>query len=190
MRCFIAIDLPAALRSALQQWQSTCRPHAPKARWVRPEGIHLTLQFLGEVPADRVRNVEESLRSLAAFESFTVQVEGFGFFPDARRPRVFWVGMNVPEALAALQQRVEAATASLGFPAQDRAFMPHLTVARFREPQPQPALQQFLSRQPAPSFGSIGVSEFYLFESKLAPQGAQYRRLAQFPRKDATPGHG
>lgn len=190
MRCFIAIDLPAALRSALQQWQSACKPHAPDARWVRPEGIHLTLKFLGEVPADRVRRVEESLQTLPAFEKFSVRVEGLGFFPDARRPRVFWAGLKVPEGLAALQQHVEAAMTTLGFPPEDRAFTPHLTLARFKEPRPQPALQQFLSGQPSPDFGSVEVSDFFLIESKLTPQGAQYRRVAEFPRRNVSPDHG
>jgi len=181
MRAFIAIDLPDNIRAALRRTQASFRSAAPAARWTRPEGIHLTLKFLGEVSDRKVREVCESLKKLGRFEAFAIGLKGFGFFPDARRPRVFWVGVEELASLSRLADQVEEAMRSIGFVREERAFRPHLTLARFRVPQPQPALQELLTRQGEVELGSFDVSEFYLFESKLSPQGAQYRKVERFP---------
>ena len=136
MRCFIAIDLPedikaeigrqqAALRAALAQASARDR----KINWTRPGGIHLTLKFLGET--DRVNQVIEALQGIGPLEKFSVEVKGFGFFPDARRPRVLWTGIEAPPVLAELARRAETALEKLGFAPEQRAFTPHLTLARF-----------------------------------------------------------
>jgi len=181
MRAFIAIDLPENIRTALRQEQAAFRSASPDARWTQPEGIHLTLKFLGEISDRKVSDVSESLKSLGRFESFTVGLKGFGFFPHARRPRVFWVGVEAHAGLGRLAEQVEEAMHRIGFAREERAFHPHLTLARFRVPQPQPALQELLTRQGEVELGSFDVSEFYLFESKLSPQGAQYRKVERFP---------
>ncbi len=181
MRAFIAIDLPEPIHAALSQHQAAFRAACPDARWTRPEGIHLTLKFLGEISDAQVKQVSEALAALGSFPAFSVQVKGFGFFPDARRPRVFWVGLEAPSALAELADRVEVAMERIGFPREQRSFTPHLTLARFKVPRPQPALQGLLPRE-APDLGRFEVSEFFLFESKLSPHGAEYRRVMRFPR--------
>ncbi len=180
MRAFIAIDLPDAIHAALAQHQAAFRTACPDARWTRPEGIHLTLKFLGEISDAQVKQVTEALAGLGSFAEFSVQVRDFGFFPDARRPRVFWAGLEAPPALAELADRVETAMQRFGFPREQRAFTPHLTLARFKVPRPQPALQGLLSRE-APVLGSFEVTEFFLFESRLSPQGAEYRKVMRFP---------
>jgi len=181
MRAFIAIDLPDSIRAALRHKQASFRSACPDARWIQPEGIHLTLKFLGEISDRKVTEVCESLRNLGRFESFAVGLKGFGFFPDARRPRVFWVGVDAPPNLKQLAEQVEEAMARIGFAREERAFRPHLTLARFRVPQAQPALQTLLSRQGEQELGDFQVSEFFLFESKLSPQGAEYRKVERFP---------
>jgi 2'-5' RNA ligase len=182
MRVFIAIDLPESIQAALGRQQATFRAACPDARWTRPEGIHLTLKFLGEIPDDKVRQVTEVLTSLAPFEPFSIEVKGFGFFPDARRPRVFWVGLEAPPALGELARRAEECMERLGFAREDRPFTPHLTLARFKVPRPQLALQALLERHRELTMGCYEVSEFFLYESRLSPHGAEYRKVARFPR--------
>jgi len=181
MRAFIAIDLPDNIRAALRHAQTSFRSAAPAARWTQPEGIHLTLKFLGEVSDRKVAEVCESLKKLGRFEVFVIGLKGFGFFPDARRPRVFWIGVEEQPSLSRLADQVEEAMAGIGFAREERAFRPHLTLARFRVPQPQPALQALIAQQGEQALGNFKVSEFFLFESKLSPQGAEYRRVERFP---------
>jgi 2'-5' RNA ligase len=181
MRAFVAIELPESLRRALAREQSRFRAVCPDARWTRPEGIHLTLKFLGEISEAQVDEVKKALQRIGQFEKFTVRAQGFGFFPDARRPRVFWAGLDAPPDLGRLAAQVERAMAPLGFPAENRAFRPHLTLARFRIPRPQPRLQALVAEQDDTILGSVEVSDFFLWESKLSPQGAEYRKVARFP---------
>ena len=181
MRAFVAIDLPENIRAELRQKQAFFRPACPEANWTRPEGIHLTLKFLGEISAAKVKEVSACLRNLGPLEKFVVAVKGFGFFPDARRPRVFWVGVEAAPALHYLAERVEEAMQSIGFGRESRAFHPHLTLARFREQGAQPALQALLSQQAEDELGSFEASEFFLFESKLSPPPAEYRKVDRFP---------
>ncbi len=181
MRAFVAIDLPAEIHAELERQQLAFRLACHDARWTRPEGIHLTLKFLGEISEAQVKSVTETLAALGEFQKFPVEVRGFGFFPNARRPRVFWAGVEAPEALAALAGRVEQAMEGLGFPREQRAFNPHLTLARFKIPRPQPELAALVEKMSAFSLGRFEVSGFFLFESKLSPQGAEYRKIAAFP---------
>ncbi len=188
MRAFIAIALPEAIQTALAQQQSAFRAACPsqprreeEIRWTRPEGIHLTLKYLGEISAEQVKRVTEALGAVERFEKFSVEVKGFGFFPDARRPRVFWAGLVAPPALVHLAKRVEDSMEALGFTREERLYSPHLTVARFRIPRPQPELQRLVEREDERTLGEFEVSEFLLFESKLSPHGAEYIKVARFP---------
>jgi 2'-5' RNA ligase len=181
MRAFIAIDLPESVRAALRHKQASFRSVAPDARWAQPEGIHLTLKFLGEVSDRKVREVCENLKNLGRFGGFAIGLKGFGFFPDARRPRVFWAGVEAPAGLYRLAEQVEEAMGKIGFAREERAFRPHLTLARFRVPQPQPSLQALLTEQGEQDLGNFEVTEFFLFESKLSPRGAEYRKVETFP---------
>ena len=182
MRAFIAIDLPETLRTALATAQQSFRDACHEARWTRPEGIHLTLKFLGEISDAQTKQVVEALAQIGQIEPFPVEVKGFGFFPQARRPRVFWAGVEAPAALAELAARVEGAMEKIGFAREDRPFPPHLTLARFQVPRPQTALESAVTAREAQSLGKFEASEFSLFESKLSPQGAQYRKVMRFPR--------
>jgi len=185
MRAFIAIDLPEGIHAELRRRQAEFRAVCPDARWTHPEGIHLTLKFLGEISDAQVAQVTDALTALERFEKFSIEVKGFGCFPDARRPRVFWAGLESPPALARLAGFVEERMEKLGFPREDRPFKPHLTLARFKDPRPQPALQRALEQISAagpPELGRFEVSEFFLFESKLSPHGAEYRKVMRFPR--------
>lgn len=184
MRVFIAIDLPEGVRGALDRVQAGLRTacaHSEYIRWTRAEGIHLTLKFLGEISADQVHAVTAALRRIGPFETFPAEVKGFGFFPDARHPRVLWAGIDAPSALRELAERVDAALVKLDFPPEQRAFRPHLTLARFRAQRPEPALEAALEKVSSTSLGSFEVTEYFLFQSRLRPSGAEYNKLACFP---------
>src|SRR5436190_17174404 len=169
MRCFIAIDLSEDIKAEIGRQQAALRAALARAssrdqkiNWTRPGGIHLTLKFLGET--DRDSQVIEALQGIGPFEKFSVEVKGFGFFPDARRPRVLWTGIEAPPALAELAGRVETAMEKLGFAAEQRGFTPHLTLARFNSPRSQPAIEGFVKQHGELSLGRFEVSEFFLFE--------------------------
>jgi RNA 2',3'-cyclic 3'-phosphodiesterase len=181
MRTFVAIELPEEIRGVLAGEQARFRSAAADARWTRPEGIHLTLKFLGEVPDNQVARVERALREIGHLEPFRVRIKGFGFFPEAVRPHVFWAGVDAPPQLAQLAARVEATLAPLGFAPEKRAFSPHLTLVRFKVPRRQPKLQELVAAGGDGVLGDFEVSEFFLWESKLTPHGAQYRKVAHFP---------
>jgi 2'-5' RNA ligase len=182
MRAFIAIDLPATVHAALAAAQQDFGDACRDARWTRPESIHLTLKFLDEISDAQTKQVVEALARIGPFEPFSVEVRGFGFFPQALRPRVFWAGVEAPPALAELAARVESHMEKIGFAREDRAFSPHLTLARFQVPRAQPALEAAIAGRAATSLGRFEASEFFLFESRLSPQGAQYRKVMRFPR--------
>ena len=188
MRAFIAVDLPQPIQTALSEQQHALRTAAAltpgrneEMKWTRPEGIHLTLKFLGEISPKQVTQVTQALARLGSFEPFALLVKGFGFFPDPRRPRVLWVGVEAPPALEQLAHRVDTAMNELGFAAEGRTFTPHLTLARFDVPRPRPELVAVLEPETGLILGRFEVSEFFLFESRLSPRGAQYQKVARFP---------
>jgi len=189
MRSFLAIDLPQPIKTAISDEQHAVRTAArvtsgrmEDMKWTRPEGIHLTLKFLGEISTQQVAQVTQALAGLGSLEPFVLQVKGFGFFPDALRPRVLWVGVEAPPALGQLAHRVETAMNRLGFAAEGRTFAPHLTLARFKVSRPRPELVALLEPKRGLILGRFEVSEFFLFESRLSPSGAQYQKVACFPR--------
>lgn len=194
MRTFIAIDLPQNVKQAIGSLQSRLRSSLPRdpnqsagVRWTRPEGIHLTLKFLGDITEQQAKLVTESLRSLSPFESFRIEVKGFGFFPNGRRPRVLWVGVEAPPSLAGLAAEVEAAMDGLGFAKEDRAFTPHLTLARFGAPRPRPAIEAALQEMQGATLGGFEVSGYFLFESRpSAGAPSVYRKLAGFGQVDPS----
>ena len=132
MRLFVALDIPAAIRERLTQFMGTLHQHAPGARWVKPESLHVTLKFLGEVPENHLTAIEAALRKIEGIP-FPVAFKGTGFFPTPKSARVFWVGVDAPQELPSLAGRIDAALRPLGFEPEQREFSPHLTLARRSE---------------------------------------------------------
>lgn len=131
MRLFIALNLPEEVQQALWAAVAPLRDLGLPVKWVRPEGIHLTLKFLGEVPEAREGEFVAALgRAAVGARALPLALGGFGVFPDFRRPRVLWVGVAPDPALELLQDRVEREFAPLGFPTEAQTFRPHLTLGR------------------------------------------------------------
>ncbi len=179
MRLFIATDLPATLIQTISDMQKHLRSVTESARWVRPESMHLTLKFLGEVAEEKLGAIDERLGRIRT-QPFKVRVSGVGFFPNDRAPRVFWAGIESP-ALQELAQKVEEQTVELGFRAEKRPFRPHLTLARSRRDR---RIDTALVGESAPflerEFGTFTTDRFYMYQSRLRPTGAEYEQLFEY----------
>ncbi len=186
LRAFIAVELGAEAASAVRTLQRELTDAMPRGavRWAKPDQLHLTLQFLGNVAADRVEALKDSLAAaLAGNPAFTLRLDPIGAFPSLRAPRVIWVGLagDVP-ALAALQGRVADAIRDFGDHTETRDFHPHLTLGRVNRGDPWKArvLETVIASQPPPPPAAWRVDEVRLFRSELQPSGAVYSVLARF----------
>jgi 2'-5' RNA ligase len=178
-RLFVAVALPEALTEELDRLQKDLKPFARDAKWVKASGIHLTLKFLGYVEQEKIPSISDTLRSIAKnFSAAAVRSKGCGFFPNARRPNVLWVG--VESNLQPLQQAIEEEMSKFGFEKEKRAFSPHLTLARFKDPKGLLPLAKEAEKYSDKIFGEFTAKDFTLFESILRPQGAEYQHLEDF----------
>ena len=177
VRTFIAIAPDAALRQACADVAAAIR--GLPMRWVRPESVHLTLKFLGDVPVDAIPTIHQTLQQVAeGSTAFSVAVRGLGCFPNAARPRVLWMGLDDPRReLVQLQSNIESTLAGLDVSADKRLFRPHLTLARTRESWVGEELDVLLSEYRNRLFGYLAVSHLHLMRSDLHKNGAVHTRL-------------
>src|ERR1700674_2362421 len=186
MRIFVALDIDEAIRDRISRFMEGVRGFAPDARWVRPESLHVTLKFIGEKPAETVDEIKGALSAIHA-ETMEITFRGYGFFPGAKAPRVFWVGVESGPQLSALATAVDTATAALGIPKEEHSFSPHLTLARGggrsgvagrrKGDGPNQAfqrLQEKLTVMSTPEFGTMTAREFSLYQSQPMRGGSRY----------------
>ena len=192
VRTFMAVELAPEIRSALAALQARLAhgPGGAAGRWIKPEGIHLTLKFLGDVDTRRLPDLYGATdRACASQAPFEVQVAGLGCFPNVRRPRVVWVGIvDQSGLLAALQRDIERACAALGYAPEERAFTPHLTLARVRQEATLGDVQALGGMVETAQVGALGVQRVecaHIFKSELRPEGAMLHRATHQP-----PGSG
>lgn len=190
IRAFVAIEMPeearAHLAGVVRRLQDA---NLNGLRASRPEGIHLTLKFLGDIPRQQLGPIESALRAaLEEHVPFRLTLGEPGVFPNANRPRVLWVGVNGDVgALEALAGAVEEALEPLGFPRDKRGFNAHLTVARIRDGTPVGDRQiaaEVLHAKAEDSTTEIDVNAVSLMRSTLRPAGAIYDRLVSLPLKE------
>src|SRR5262249_39584417 len=183
MRIFIALDIPSEIRARIVEFMERARPYASDARWARPEGLHVTLKFVGEVKEDKLERIKSALAAVKA-APLAVTFAGAGFFPTPNSPRVFWAGVAGGEALAQLAALIDKATHSAGVAQEERAYSPHLTLARASTaPSGQHQLRplaSLLKTAPAPHFGTMTAQEFWLYQSQLQRGGSKYTKLQKF----------
>jgi 2'-5' RNA ligase len=181
VRLFVALDIPEEVRTALGALVEKLRPACRNARWVRMDGAHLTLKFIGEIPAEKAEDIKTALAAVPFASPIKISFRGLGFFPSERRPRVFWAGMEASDELGALVAAVETALEPLGIAREQRAFSPHLTLARFDSPSDHRHLHAAIAAADGPlEFGGTIAKEFHLYQSVLKQGGAEYTRLATF----------
>ena len=199
MRLFIALDIDDEIRERIARFAEGVSGFAPDARWARPDSLHVTLKFIGEQPEPIREEINGALGSIAT-SGVALQFHGYGFFPTAKAPRVFWIGIEAGPELATLAAAVDQQTARLGVPKEDRAFSPHLTLARggvrgtyssgsphrHKENRPNRSfqrLQEKLAALPTPEFGTMTAHEFFLYQSELGRGGSRYTKLSRFALK-------
>ncbi|MBE0430769.1 MAG: RNA 2',3'-cyclic phosphodiesterase [Dehalococcoidia bacterium] len=184
VRAFVAIELPGEAREGLARLRRELeRDEHRFVKWVDPAGIHLTLKFLGNIPARQVTEItaaiQEAIQGIAPFE---IEVSGLGAFPGLGQPRVLWVGVGGEvDTLSRLQRNIDSALAPLGLPKEERPFVPHLTLARVRQGASPPQRRSFGQLVASATFSdrySITVRMMSLMRSRLTPAGAVYTRLA------------
>ena len=187
LRLFVAVELPQHVRDALGMSMERLRSNLRGPyRWVRPEGVHLTLRFLGNVEAERVAELTSALgAAVGPLPAFALRLDGMGVFPNARAPSVVWAGLSGESAaLVRLALAVGTATAGVGEPAESRPYAPHLTLGRVRGrlgPQDAEALAASLSGVTYEGAAPFRVDGVSLMRSEIGPGGARYTRLAYAP---------
>lgn len=186
LRLFIALELGEEEKKALERIQSRLKHKLPYVRWVRAAAIHLTLRFLGDTDEREIQRIEAAISAAAAGErAFNIILRGVGAFPDGRRPRVIWIGVDEPTGglmriAVALNQKLAAA----GFPAEDRPFSPHITIGRVREHGGRGDCAALLSGLRDEKAGLTHVREICLLRSELTPSGPVHTVMCRVPLED------
>lgn len=192
MRLFVALDIEDDIRGRITHFLDDVRELAPEARWVRPESMHVTLKFIGEkseAVAERITLVLQNIDASAIEMNF----RGYGFFPEVRAPRVFWVGIEGDLTLTSLAGAIDEGLSSVNIPKEEHAFSPHITLARAGRGSGSPGwrkgdgpnrsfqrLQEKLAAESAPDFGRMTAREFFLYQSRPSAGGSKYTKLARF----------
>jgi len=181
IRAFLALEVPAAVKTQLASAQEVLRRELPRARWTRPDGWHLTLRFLGEVAAPALDELTTALASrLRGIGAVSVRLGGTGFFPSPARPRVAWVG-GAADGAESVVAEVERAAEAAGFPRERRPWSIHLTQARLKARWPSAAVDRFLEWGEALELDAFDCQEVVLYKSDLQPGGAVYTALERLP---------
>lgn len=180
IRTFIAVDLPETAKRDLEKLQHFLMKDIRGIRWVKPEGIHLTLKFFGDVEIGRIPEIEQAIGEVVRdYRPFMLTPKGCGAFPTLKNIRVIWAGLDGDvDVLCELQRKLEEQLELIGFPREDRSFKPHLTLGRAksisRGDNPGKALLKALEFQSTPFW----VDEIVIFKSNLTPSGAIYKKIS------------
>jgi 2'-5' RNA ligase len=180
MRLFMALAIPAEVRESLASLIRALRIVDAKPKWIHPDNLHITLKFIGEAPPEKLSAIGDALAGVRTAEQVKLEFRDVGFFPNERRPSVVWAGIQSSSNLAALAGTINEVLASLGIPREEKTFVPHLTMARFKETRLSPALRTEIEKWKNHSFGRLSAREFHLIESKLKTTGAEYTTLRSF----------
>lgn len=180
MRLFVAFDVPKETRDKLRSIMDDFAKVYRGARWVRPEGIHITLKFIGHVNDSMLTDIQNALSCVRHDKRVDVAFRNFGFFPNEKHPRVFFAGIEAGKDLAALAAEIEDRLAPLGIAKETRAFQPHLTLVRFKTSAGLPELRKMIAALPTQDFGGGPASEFHLYQSVLKSGGAVYTKLSTY----------
>jgi RNA 2',3'-cyclic 3'-phosphodiesterase len=190
VRLFVALDLPDDVRRAIGESVERLKPVCRDARWMRTENMHVTVKFIGHVPdgdAQGVDGIRAALAGIHSDQTVEMRFRGTGFFPNERRPRVFWCGIEASPNLAQLAGEMDRALEPQGVPIEKRPYVPHLTLARLdaadesvHSAAEMKRLVQEAEKLKNFDFGAARETEFHLFESILKRSGAEYKKLESY----------
>ena len=187
IRTFIALDFPLSILESIEQQTKRLRQTLgdDAIRWVPSHNMHLTLKFLGNAPISHLDFLKQMLAQVAdSTHPFDLQIGGIGSFPNSNRPRVLWVGLHAPAALATLQKAIEESSQRLGYEKEERPFSPHLTLGRVRQGLDGKVLQKIGNALSTIQLGKIGtarVDSVHLYKSDLNSEGSVYTKLFSTP---------
>ncbi len=178
MRTFIAIELPQELTSQIDQLQTVLRKTSADVSWVKPQNVHITLKFLGEVREEKIEEVYQATeQSVKELRKFQVNLQGLGGFPNMKRPRVIWIGVEKgKEVLAQVYPKVEEEFFRIGFAKENRDFTPHLTIGRVKSPKNLERLAVEINQTKFQT-EEFEIKDVVVMKSTLLPTGAVYTPL-------------
>lgn len=191
MRLFVGLDIPQDIRERMRAYVEGLKARGAQAKWTNPDGWHITLKFIGNTNRDA--EIRKALQRVES-PSFEVTFRGVGFFTP-RQPRIFYAGIEAPEALPQLAAKIDGALVACGVAAEEKKYAPHLTLARTGSGRPQgaksdrhaPTMQRLKrlveTEDVQPEFGTMTANEFILYLSELSSKGARYTALEKYPLK-------
>jgi 2'-5' RNA ligase len=180
MRLFTGIEIPDDIKNRLEVLMEHLRPNA-NLKWSPVYNLHITTKFIGEWPSERLDELKGLLRGIKTTGPIDIEIRGLGWFPNPHNPRVFWAGIKAAKELEQLAGATESALETLGIASEDRAFSPHLTLARIRQPAPLAPLRQAVAKLESTDFGKFTATEFHLYRSEPGASGSVYTNLQDFP---------
>ncbi len=178
IRTFICFEIPSGIRNEIRELQAQLKPLGLGVRWVNPDGIHLTLKFLGDVKEDSLTDIDDAVRrAVTSCHPAEITVKGAGAFPNFRNPRVYWIGVNEPTGeMVRCQQAIETELEELGYEKEKRRFSPHLTIGRIKETDGIDSVSNELQTI-VKEFGTFTADKVIVMKSELKPSGAVYTPL-------------
>jgi 2'-5' RNA ligase len=185
VRLFVALEVPSAVRENLATLVQDLRAidssvSINNVRWVRAENLHVTLKFIGHMEDTKLDVLQSALSEVHSKQRVELLFRGLGFFPNEKRARVFWTGIEGSPNLSQLAGDIDARLEKLKIPRETKAFTPHLTLARLDPPGVSETLRGAIRENSRREFGALRANEFHLIESKTRPSGAEYTRLSSF----------
>jgi RNA 2',3'-cyclic 3'-phosphodiesterase len=186
VRLFVALDVPEDVREAFGELIARLKPICREARWMKPEAMHVTLKFIGHLEAATLGLIQEALGTVRLQRPVEMRFRGARFLPSERFPCILASEVEASPNIGELAAEIDRALIPLGVPAEGRAFVPHLTLARLKSGKDTEALVKAASEMAARDFGTARAMEFHLFESFLRPSGAEHRRVESYPLMKAA----
>jgi 2'-5' RNA ligase len=185
MRLFTAIDLPPSMLLKLERLQSALRPEA-FIKWSPLDNLHITTKFIGEWPEERLEQLTGALDNIAQQKPFDVELKQLGWFPNERSPRILWIGTGKEQQLQALADATDDCLLPLGIAKEERAFTPHLTLARMKNPVPLDKLRKKVHDMQSTELGTFPVTRFVLYRSDPGSNFSIYRKLRVYYFESAS----
>jgi 2'-5' RNA ligase len=180
LRLFTGIATPRAVEARIDELVRQLKPLAA-IRWSPTSNFHITTKFIGAWPEDRLQEIKDALAGVPRTGAFKIAIRGLGFFPDAQRPRSFWIGVDGGAELKSLASRIDQTCSQLGVVAEKKPYTPHLTLARTEPKAKLEALHMALEKMGSPLLGEFDATVFHLYLSQPGRSGAIYTSLEEFP---------
>ena len=187
LRTFIAVDFPIEIKAKIEEITTYFKTQLPSKviKWVDANNMHLTLKFMGETPANQLEPIKRAMQQVVnTFPIFEIAIENLGMYPNAKKPRVVWLGISGEKNLISLHKQIDQALKEIGIQPERRPFSPHLTVGRVRrsvDPESVIIVGKTLSEFKVSTLGRVTINEVVYYQSELTPQGPNYTILQSTP---------